>query len=275
MPPENRHPSRQEYRLIELARCAKELGMPINPKPAHWPTNPAPSSYALIAAQKAGGGDVGALAFAIGRACWAEEKDIADDAVIKYCLESTGFDPSLADRGMLDGAPTYAANTEDAVNAGVFGAPFFITDGDARFWGQDRLNQLDMHLGGQLLTMAKSPLALIHCGLGRAIYCRPFLDDFGGYVSPLLIELPGHGLAEDYDETRDYSDQAVEIALEEMPSTPVPLIGHSFGAAVALRIAIERPYRISSLVLIEPVMFAAVKGRWAYDRIERVMSSVH
>ncbi|MEP2137884.1 MAG: DsbA family protein, partial [Erythrobacter sp.] len=82
VPPGQRRPSRQEYRLIELARCAKELDMPINPKPAHWPTNPAPSSYALIAAQKAGGGDVGALAFAIGRACWAEEKDIADDGVI-------------------------------------------------------------------------------------------------------------------------------------------------------------------------------------------------
>ena len=150
VPPGQRHPSRQEYRLIEIERTAKELGMPVNPKPAHWPTNPAPSSYALIAAQKAGGGDVGALAFAISRACWAEEKDIADDAVVKACLESAGFNPSLADSGLLDGAQTYEANGEDAVNAGVFGAPFFITDDGARFWGQDRLAQLDMYLGGQL-----------------------------------------------------------------------------------------------------------------------------
>lgn len=117
--------------------------------------------------------------------------------------------------------------------------------------------------------MAKSPLALIHAGLGRARNWRPFLDALGGDVSPLLIELPGHGLAEDYDETRDYSDQAVELALDEMPSTPVPLVGHSLGAAIALRIAIERPYRVSSLVLIEPVFFAAVKGRWVYDKVER------
>jgi 2-hydroxychromene-2-carboxylate isomerase len=150
VPPGQRHPSRQEYRLIELERCAKELGMPINPKPAHWPTNPAPSSYALIAAQKAGGGDIAELVFAITRACWAEEKDIADDAVIKGCLESAGFDPALADSGLLAGAQTYEANGEDAVNAGVFGAPFFITDSGARFWGQDRLAQMDMHLGGQL-----------------------------------------------------------------------------------------------------------------------------
>jgi pimeloyl-ACP methyl ester carboxylesterase len=120
---------------------------------------------------------------------------------------------------------------------------------------------------------AKSPLALIHCGLGRAKNWRPFLDALGGDLSPLLIELPGHGLAEDYDETRDYSDQAVELALDEMPSTPVPLIGHSLGAALALRIAIERPYRVSSLVLIEPVLFAAIRGRWAFERLERDLLS--
>jgi pimeloyl-ACP methyl ester carboxylesterase len=120
--------------------------------------------------------------------------------------------------------------------------------------------------------MAKTPLALIHCSLGKAGNWRPFLDALGGDVSPHLIELPGHGLADDYDESRDFSDQAVEIALDEMPSTPVPLIGHSMGAVVALRIAIERPYRVSSLTLIEPVFFAAVKGRWAFDKVERDLS---
>lgn len=150
LPPGQRHPSRQEYRLIEIERSAKILGMPVHPKPAHWPTNPAPSSYALIAAKKADGGDLGAFAFAITRACWAEEKDIADDGVIKACLESAGFDPNLADSGLLAGAEAYSANLEAAVNAGVFGAPFFITDDGARFWGQDRIEQLDMHLGGQL-----------------------------------------------------------------------------------------------------------------------------
>jgi 2-hydroxychromene-2-carboxylate isomerase len=150
LPPAQRHPSRQEYRLMEMERWSKLTGLALNLKPAHFPTNPAPSSYALIAAQKAGGGDMGALVFAITRACWAEEKDIADDAVIKACLEAAGFDPSLADTGLLAGAEAYEANLEDAVSAGVFGAPFFVTDDGARFWGQDRIDQMDMHLGGQL-----------------------------------------------------------------------------------------------------------------------------
>ena len=33
VPPGERHPSRQEYRLIEIARSAKLLGMPVNPEP--------------------------------------------------------------------------------------------------------------------------------------------------------------------------------------------------------------------------------------------------
>lgn len=150
VPPGQRHISRQEYRLMEIERAGKLLGMKVNVKPAHWPTNPAPSSYALIAAQKAGGGDLAALVAGITRACWKEEKDIADDAVVKSCLTAAGFDPSLADSGLLAGAEIYESNLEDAVNAGVFGVPFFITDTGGRFWGQDRIDQLDKHLQGAL-----------------------------------------------------------------------------------------------------------------------------
>ncbi|MDE4191778.1 2-hydroxychromene-2-carboxylate isomerase [Phaeobacter gallaeciensis] len=144
--PKERHPARQEYRLIEMERQAKKLDLPINLKPAHWPTNAAPSSYAIIAAQNAGGGDLGALVQSILRACWAEEKDIAEDAVIRECLTAAGFDASLADSGLLAGAETYGQNLEDAVSAGVFGAPFYVTGDGAKFWGQDRLDDLDRHL---------------------------------------------------------------------------------------------------------------------------------
>lgn len=145
-PPAQRHASRQEYRAQDLLRQAKYLKMPFNLKPAHWPTNMAPSSYAIIAAQNAGGGDLGVLTHAFTRACWAEEKDIADEAVVRACLAEAGFDPELANSGLLEGAETYAANLEEAAARGVFGAPFYITDDDQRFWGQDRLDHLDAHL---------------------------------------------------------------------------------------------------------------------------------
>ncbi|MDV7142481.1 2-hydroxychromene-2-carboxylate isomerase [Tropicimonas sp. TH_r6] len=148
-PPKDRHPSRMEYRMQELKRAAKKTGLPINFKPAHWPTNAAPSSYAIIAAQLSGG-DVGPLVQGFLRACWAEEKDIATDEVVREVLGTAGFDPSLADSGLLTGAEIYAANLEEAVNRGVFGAPFYITDTDQRFWGHDRLDDLDAHLSGAL-----------------------------------------------------------------------------------------------------------------------------
>ncbi|MEO1308127.1 MAG: 2-hydroxychromene-2-carboxylate isomerase [Pseudomonadota bacterium] len=149
-PPKDRHPNRQAYRLQDMERRAKRLGMPMHLKPAHWPTNPAPSSYAIVAAQAAGGGDLGGLVASITRACWAEEKDIAEDAVVRACLTAAGYDADLADKGLLTGAETYAANLEEAVERGAFGAPFYITDGDQRFWGQDRLEDLDLHLAGKL-----------------------------------------------------------------------------------------------------------------------------
>lgn len=148
--PKDRHISRIEYRAQELPRQAKKVGLPFNLKPAHWPTNGAPSSYAFIAAQNAGGGDLGKLMFAITRAVWAEDKDIAENDVIRACLEEAGFDPALADSGLLEGAETYAANLEEAVERGVFGSPFYILDNGQRFWGQDRIDDLDATLAGDL-----------------------------------------------------------------------------------------------------------------------------
>lgn len=150
LPPKDRHPNRQEYRMQEIRRQAAKLGMPINLRPAFWPANGAPAAYAMIAAQRAGGGDLGALVHSFPRAVWAEDRNIADAEVIRDCLSAARYDPDLADRGMFTGAEIYEANLEEAVTRGAFGAPFYITDTDERFWGQDRLDDLDLHLAGKL-----------------------------------------------------------------------------------------------------------------------------
>lgn len=149
LPPKDRHESRKAYRLQEMRRQSVKVGLPLNLHPAFWPTNPAPSSYAIIAAQAAGGGDLGGLVQALTRACWAAEKNIAEDEVIRGALTAAGFDPALADKGLLAGAETYAANLEEAVSRGVFGAPFYVV-GSENFWGQDRLEDLDLYLAGRL-----------------------------------------------------------------------------------------------------------------------------
>lgn len=148
-PPKDRHPNRQAYRLQDIRRRALVAGMPINLKPTYWPANPAPSSYAIISAQAAGG-HVADLVAGMTRACWAEEKNIADDETIRACLTAAGFDADLADKGILSAAETFGRNLEDAVMAGAFGAPFFVVDSGERFWGEDRLADLDAHLAGKL-----------------------------------------------------------------------------------------------------------------------------
>ncbi len=143
-PVPQRHVSRREYRLQELKRLSRRTGLPITLSPAHWPTDPVPASTALIAAQAAEAGDVGAAAFALMRACWAEEKDIADPAVIAAALAEGGIDAAALEVGDAARAE-YERNADEAVARGVFGAPFYIV-GDERFWGQDRLDHLDDHL---------------------------------------------------------------------------------------------------------------------------------
>ena len=145
-----RHASRKAYRLQELARQSRKLGLELNLQPAFWPVNPAPSAYAIISAQAAGGGDLGALVHGLARACWAENRDIADDEVIADCLAAAGFDPKLAQRGMLSAAETYGVNLEEAVSRGAFGVPFYILDDGACFWGQDHIEDMGLHLAGKL-----------------------------------------------------------------------------------------------------------------------------
>ncbi|MDB5659182.1 MAG: 2-hydroxychromene-2-carboxylate isomerase [Cypionkella sp.] len=143
-----RHESRKTYRLQELQRWSARLNMPLNLQPAFFPANPAPASYAIIAAAKVGG-DVAGLVQAFLRAVWAENRNIAEDEVVKDILAAHGFDPKIADKHMLMAAETYMANLEEAAARGVFGVPFYIV-GDQRFWGQDRLEDLDLYLSGKL-----------------------------------------------------------------------------------------------------------------------------
>lgn len=145
----DRHASRKAYRLQELRRQATKAGMALNLQPAFWPVNAAPSSYAIISAQRAGGGDLAGLIHGFARAVWAENRNIADDEVVQDILSAHGYDPKIADRGMLAAAETYVAILEEAVARGVFGVPFYIV-GDEMFWGQDRLGDLDLYLSGKL-----------------------------------------------------------------------------------------------------------------------------
>lgn len=144
----DRHVSRQKYRLADIARLARAAGLPVNLQPRHWPTNPVPASAAIITAQAAGGGDTGLLLHALLRAVWAEDRDIAEDGVIRDALVEAGFDPALADKGLLSAIETLQRNTDEALARMVFGAPSYVVDEEV-FWGQDRLALLEAYLAAR------------------------------------------------------------------------------------------------------------------------------
>jgi 2-hydroxychromene-2-carboxylate isomerase len=74
------------------------------------------------------------------RACWAEDRDIADDATLRELI-GEGADAVLArtQEGTVKQALIDATN--EAAKRGVFGAPTWIVDGkdDELIWGQDRI----------------------------------------------------------------------------------------------------------------------------------------
>jgi len=101
------------------------------------------------------------------------------------------------------------------------------------------------------------PILLLHCSLAHAGAWVGLAKQMGDGWRLIAPDLVGHGKAPDHDPAQDFHDQATAHARGHMPDAPVHLVGHSFGATVALRLALERPDRVRSLTLIEPVLFAA------------------
>ncbi len=145
LPVPQRHPARQEYRLQELMRLSSMNEAPLKTKPKHWPVDATMASCAVLCVIK-NGGPAGVISHALLKACWAQDRDISDQATVAAVLAEHGQDIGDMDTAVNDALPEYQANTQRALDQGVFGAPFYIVDGQ-RFWGQDRLGHLDWHLG--------------------------------------------------------------------------------------------------------------------------------
>jgi 2-hydroxychromene-2-carboxylate isomerase len=141
LPLAKRAPQRQAYRLVELRRWSEFLGVPIVPQPAHFPVSPDDAARLIVAVDLHDGGVAAmAIAGAVLRACWREQRNVSDPAVLEALLRENG----LAARRWEDAhsqavQERYDADTERAIETGVFGAPTYAVDGEL-FWGQDRLD---------------------------------------------------------------------------------------------------------------------------------------
>lgn len=147
LPLAQRAPQRQAYRLLELQRFSEWLKLPLNLQPRFFPVAGDDAARLIIAVDLHEGSEATMrITGAVLRAVWAEQRNIADPGVLAALLSEQG----LAARHLDDAqAPAvqerYAANTQRAIAAQVFGAPSYVVDAEV-FWGQDRLDFLQRRL---------------------------------------------------------------------------------------------------------------------------------
>ena len=148
LPLPKRAPQRQAYRLVELKRFSDHLKLPLNLQPKFFPAPGDLAAQFILAAGRAGGSDAAMrLAGAVQRACWAEERNIGDGETLRALCAEQGLDGvKLAAAAQSDAVTAeYAANTQEAIERNVFGAPSYVIDGEI-FWGQDRLEFVERAL---------------------------------------------------------------------------------------------------------------------------------
>ena len=147
LPLPKRAPQRQAYRLAELARFSKHLQLPMNIQPKYFPVGGDDAAKLIISVDmNDGAAQAMRVASAIQRACWAEERDIAALATLTEILLSLGLPAERMAQARAQAVQErYDADTQRAIDIGVFGAPTYVIDGEM-FWGQDSLDFVERKL---------------------------------------------------------------------------------------------------------------------------------
>lgn len=108
------------------------------------------------------------------------------------------------------------------------------------------------------------PAVLAHCFLGHSGGWAGLVQAMEPPLDALAFDMPGHGRSSPWDDPTGSGDFQADVTAilsrlvdGRAGDGPLLLIGHSFGATVALRHALARPESVRALVLIEPVFFAA------------------
>ncbi|MEP7100678.1 MAG: 2-hydroxychromene-2-carboxylate isomerase [Burkholderiales bacterium] len=147
LPLAKRAPQRQAYRLVEMQRFSEHLGLPMNLQPTYFPVAGDAAARLIIAVGEHDGSDAAmALAGALMRAVWAEQRDIADTGTLASKLAECSLPAQRLDDANAPAVQArYDTDSLRAIDIGVFGAPSYVVDGEI-FWGQDRLDFLQRRL---------------------------------------------------------------------------------------------------------------------------------
>nr|WP_316641174.1 alpha/beta fold hydrolase [uncultured Roseateles sp.] len=126
----------------------------------------------------------------------------------------------------------------------------------------------------------------IHSSTGSHAQWRALTESLSGRCQMLGVDLHGHGRSPAWPAFTPASLQVdaqavARVAHEAQRSAPhegVHLVGHSYGAAVALQLALTQPRWVRSLTLYEPVAFGVMRRMSPDDaaltEVEEVAASV-
>jgi 2-hydroxychromene-2-carboxylate isomerase len=148
LPLPKRSPQRRAYRMMELKRWREVRGIPLTLEPKYFPCDDKVATRLVIAA-KLQGKDSHKLSLELGRAVWEREEALTDRATISSAAERAGLNAAELRAGGPSDAELDALHeqfTQEALAAGVFGAPSFVLPSGEIFWGQDRLELLERAL---------------------------------------------------------------------------------------------------------------------------------
>jgi len=148
LPLPKRSPQRQAYRMMELKRWREVRDAPIHLEPKYFPSDDA-AAVRLVIAAKLQGMNAHRLSLELGRALWEREDSLADPAAMAQAAQRAGLDAAaLRTSGPSDAEldALYDKYTQEALAAGVFGAPSYVLPSGEIFWGQDRLDLLERAL---------------------------------------------------------------------------------------------------------------------------------
>lgn len=108
---------------------------------------------------------------------------------------------------------------------------------------------------------------MLHCSLAHSGAWGGIARRLERQLTMTMPDLPGHGRSAPWTGDGDIAASTV-AGLAGFCSGPTDLIGHSIGGVLQLQLALDRPDLCRSLVLLEPVLFAAcdAAGRAEYRR---------
>jgi len=141
-----KQPGMADYSVKDFARSAGFLGVPYN-HPAQFPVSTVAAGRAYYWLHGQDCALARRFAHEVFRTYFVAGRDIADAAVVLELAQKVGADGTALQAGMQlpEIKERLRAETDAAVAAGVFGAPWIVVDGEP-FWGADRLPQIERWL---------------------------------------------------------------------------------------------------------------------------------